>query len=207
MTVLRTYIFIDSYQAQLASFVGSTARGYLPIAQMAALYVEISPGIDINRITDKALKATRVKPAVQIVERAFGLLEVHHEEQGEVRQAGVAILEALNLREEERLKPRILTSQIIRAIEPYQAQLINRNRYGSMILSGQSLYILETEPAGYCAFAANEAEKAAEITLVEVRPYGAYGRLYISGKEAEIDSAAEAVVSTLNSLKGKEEWK
>lgn len=204
MTVLRTYIFIDSYQAQLASFVGSTARGYLPIAQMAALYVEISPGIDINRITDKALKATRVKPAVQIVERAFGLLEVHHEEQGEVRQAGVAILEALNLREEERLKPRILASQIIRAIEPYQAQLINRNRYGSMILSGQSLYILETEPAGYCAFAANEAEKAAEITLVEVRPYGAYGRLYISGKEAEIDSAAEAVASALNSLKGKE---
>ena len=49
-----------------------------------------------------------------------------------------------------------------------------------MILPGQSLFILETEPAGYVVFAANEAEKAAHVYLVNVTPYGAFGRLYMS---------------------------
>ena len=203
MVTLRTYVFLDSLQPQLSSFIGSTARGFLPVAGMASLFVEISPGIAINRVTDVALKATSVKPAVQVVERAFGLLEVHDEMQAEVRQAGKAILDFLKLTEEDRLKPKIISEETIRGIEPYHAQLINRNRNGSMIIPGESLYILETEPAGYCAFAANEAEKAANINLVEVRPFGAYGRLYLGGSESEIDSAAEAAIKAIQGLKGK----
>jgi len=206
MTVLRTYVFLDSLQPQLASYVGSTARGFLPVPYVASLFVEISPGISINRVTDIALKATSVQPAVQIVERAYGLLEVHHEDQGETRQAGHAILDHLGVKEEERLKPHIVSSQIIRSVEPYQCQLINRNRNGMMILPGQSLFILETEPAGYSIYAANEAEKAADINLVDVRPFGAFGRLYLAGTESEIDSATEAALSALESLPGKE-WK
>ena len=96
-----------------------------------------------------ALKArTRVVPALQIVERAYGLLEVHADDQGDVRDAGAAILRHLEVKEEDRLKPTVMTNQIIRAIEPYQAQLINRSSQGMMILPGQSLFILETEPAG-----------------------------------------------------------
>ena len=159
-TTLRTYTFLDALQPQLASFIGKTARGFLPLPGMASLFVEIAPGIAINRVTDVALKATQVVPAIQVVERAYGLLEVHDHDQGEVRNAGRAILEHLG-RESDRLKPKVLTNQIIRAIEPYQAQIINRNSQGMMILPGQSLFILETEPAGYVAFAANEAEKAA----------------------------------------------
>lgn len=202
---LRTYIFLDSLQPQLASFIGSTARGFLPVPYVASLFVEIAPGIAINRVTDVALKATKVVPAVQVVERAYGLLEVHHEEQGEVRQAGKAILSTLDLKEEDRMKPKLLSNQIIRAIEPYQAQLINRNRAGSMIIPGQSLYILEVEPAGYAAYAANEAEKAANIFLVEVRPYGAFGRMYLCGTESEIDSACAAATNALESLSGRAE--
>jgi hypothetical protein len=138
------------------------------------------------------------------VERAFGVLEVHHHDQGEVRQAGHAILNALDLQESDRLKPRMVSHQVIRAIEPYQAQLINRTRYGSMIIPGQSLYILETEPAGYSVFAANEAEKAARITLVDANPIGAFGRLYLGGPEAQIDAAAEAVEKALSSVTGQE---
>jgi hypothetical protein len=206
MTVLRTYVFLDSLQPQIASFIGSTARGFLPVPFVASLFVEISPGISINRVTDVALKATKVQPAVQIVERAYGLLEVHHEEQGETRQAGHAILDYLEIQEEDRLKPHIVSSQIIRSVEPYQCQLINRNRNGMMILPGQSLFILETEPAGYSIYAANEAEKAANINLVEVRPFGAFGRLYLAGSESEIDSATEAALSAIEGLAGKE-WK
>jgi ethanolamine utilization microcompartment shell protein EutS len=199
---LRTYIFLDNLQAQLASFVGTTSRGFLPLPGQASLFVEIAPGISINRLMDVALKATKVVPAVQVVERAYGLMEVHSDEQAETRQAGRAVLEYLGLDEEKRMRPKLLSHQIIRAIEPYQAQLINKIRYGQMILPGQSLYILEVEPAGYAAFAANEAEKAANIHLVQVDFFGAFGRLYLSGTESEIDSAAAAVEAALSSVTG-----
>jgi hypothetical protein len=203
-TTLRTYTFLDALQPQLASYIGKTARGFLPLPGMASLFVEIAPGIAINRVTDIALKATKVVPAIQVVERAYGLLEVHDPDQGEVRQAGRAILDHLGVSEDERLKPKILTNQIIRAIEPYQAQLINRNSQGMMILPGQSLFILECEPAGYVAFAANEAEKAANVSLVSVTPYGAFGRLYMSGTEAEIDSASQAAMAAIEGVSGKQ---
>ncbi|QED25955.1 BMC domain-containing protein [Microvenator marinus] len=204
MVTLRTYIFLDDLQPQLASYIGKTARGFLPVPHVASLFVEIAPGIAINQITDRALKATRVAPAVQVVERAFGLLEVHDHDQGNVLEAGAAILDFLGMQEEERYKPRVVSNQVIRSVEPYQSQIINRNSAGMMLLPGQSLFILETEPAAYAAFAANEAEKAANISLIDVRPYGAFGRLYLGGSEAEIDAAAEAAMSALESVKGVE---
>lgn len=200
---LRTYTFLDSLQPQLASFIGKTARGFLPVPGQASLFVEIAPGIAINRVTDVALKATKVQPALQVVERAYGLLEVHHQDQGEVLSAGRAILGHVEVKEEDRLKPKVVTNQIIRAVEPYQTQIINRASSGMMVLPGQSLFILETEPAGYVAFAANEAEKAARIYLINVTPYGAFGRLYLSGSESEIDSAAQAAIAALEALSGK----
>ncbi len=199
---LRTFIILDSLQPQLASFIGKTARGFLPLPNMASLFVEIAPGIAINRVTDVALKATTVAPAIQVVERAFGLLEVHDADQGAVRSAGKAILADLGLEEGQRMKPKIATNQVIRSIEPYQAQIINRDSNGMMILPGDSLFILETEPAGYAAYAANEAEKAANVKLIEVRPFGAFGRLWMAGSESEIDSAREAAMAALNNVDG-----
>jgi hypothetical protein len=202
---LRTYVFLDSLQPQLASFIGKTARGFLPLPGQASLWCEIAPGMAINRVTDVALKASKVAPAVQVVERAYGLLEVHHEDKGQVLDAGDAILNALELKEEQRLAPNMPTDTIIRGIEPYQAQIINKNSAGMMILPGQSLWILETDPAGYIVLAANEAEKAANVFLVNIQPYGAFGRLYLSGSEAEVDAAAEAARAALRSVKGKKQ--
>ena len=197
---LRGYVFLDSLQPQLAAFVGTTCRGFLPLAGQASLFVETAPGMIINRVTDVALKATRVAPAVQVVERAFGLLEVHHDDKGEVNSAGDAILDALNLSLSDGLKPRVVSDQIIRSVEPYQAQLINRNRQGMMLIPGQSLFILETEPAAWIVAAANEAEKAANVNLVNIRPFGAFGRLWMAGTESEIDSAREAAIAAIQAL-------
>ncbi len=199
---LRTYVFLDSLQPQLTSYIGKTSRGFLPLPEMASLWVEIAPGIAINRVTDVALKATTVAPAVQVVERAYGLLEVHEFDKGEVQSAGDAILEQLGCREEERMKPRVVSNQIIRAVEPYQTQIINRNSRGNMILPGQSLFILETQPAGYITLAANEAEKAADVFLIDIRPFGAFGRLYLAGSEAEIDSARDAAIAAIEGVTG-----
>ena len=123
-------------------------------------------------------------------------------ERGEVLSAGSHILDYLDLQEDERLKPKVATKEIIRAVEPYQAQIINRTSKGMMILPGQSLFILETQPAGYVVFAANEAEKAARVFLNDIRPFGAFGRLWMSGPEAEIDAAAEAAAAAIESITG-----
>jgi hypothetical protein len=151
---------------------------------------------------DVALKATAVTPAIMVVERAFGLLEIHHSDQGQVMLGGQAVLDHLGLKEEQRIKPRVVSDQVIRAIEPYHAQLINKVRYGDMILAGESLFILETEPAGYVAFGINEALKAAHVKLIDASLFGAYGRAYISGPEAQIDAAREAAQRAISGLKG-----
>jgi hypothetical protein len=200
---LRSYVFLDSLQPQMAAYVGTTARGFLPLAGDASLWVEISPGIEINRITDVALKATRVRPAVQVVERLYGLLEVHSPEQAEVRAAGAAILEALDVQAEERWKPKIYSSQIIRRVDAHQTQLINRNRYGMMLITDQTLYIMEVEPAAYAVLAANEAEKAADINIVEVRPFGSFGRVYLGGEERDIMAGYTAAVQAIEDITGR----
>jgi len=201
---LRGYSFLDSLQPQYAAYLGTTARGFLPLAQEASLMVEISPGIEINRLTDVALKATMVKPGMQIVERYFGLLEVHSPSQAETRAAGQAILDAVGLTEDDRIKPRVASSQIIRRIDDHQAQLINRMRYGNMLIPGQTLYVLEMEPASYAALAANEAEKAAEINILEVRSFGSLGRVYLGGEERDIDVGWRAAVAALEGISGRE---
>lgn len=200
---LRGYVFLDSLQPQLAAFTGTTCRGFLPLAGQASLWVETAPGMLINRVTDVALKATRSVPAVQVVERAFGLLEIHHDDKGEVLSAGDAILSFLNMDRNAYVRPRVVSNQIIRAVEPYHAQLVNRNRQGMMLIPGQSLFILETEPAAWIVAAANEAEKAANVNLVSVQPFGAFGRLWMGGTESEIDSAREAAIAAIEALAAK----
>jgi len=201
---LRAYVFLDSLQPQFASFLATVAQGFLPTEREASLFVEVSPGIEINRITDIALKSTRVTPGMQIIERLYGLLEIHSPSQADIRQAGLAILRALEVREEDRLKPRVLSSTIIRALDDHQTQLINRMRHGNMILAGQDLYILECEPAAYAALAANEAEKAAEINILEVRAFGSFGRVYLGGEHRDINVAAPAAAQAIEALSGRE---
>ncbi len=200
---LRTYVFLDNLQPQHAAYLGTVARGFLPLPGDASLWIEISPGIEINRITDIALKATRVRPGMQVVERLFGLLEVHHEVQAEVRAAGAAILDALGVVESDRIKPVVVSSQIIRHVDAHQVQLVNRMRYGHMLLAGQTLYVLEVEPAGYAALAANEAEKAAHINILDVRAFGSFGRVYLGGEERDIMAGYGAAVSAIEGVSGR----
>ncbi|HRX03232.1 MAG: hypothetical protein KDI07_05050 [Anaerolineae bacterium] len=201
---LRSYVFLDSLQPQHAAFLGTVARGFLPLPNDASLWIEISPGIEVNRVTDVALKATSVRPGMQIVERRYGLLEVHSSSQAETRAAGEAILEALDLHETDRMKPRVLSSQIIRNIDPHQVQLVNRMRHGHMLLAGQTMYVLEVEPAGYAALAANEAEKRAQINILEVTAFGAFGRVYLGGDEQDIMAGYGAAIAALEGVSGRD---
>jgi hypothetical protein len=201
---LRSYVFLDSMQPQFASFEATTAQGYLPVKGQSSLYVEVAPGMEIQRLLDVACKATAVMPGTLVVERAFGLMEVHHEDLGEVRQAGQAVLEAIGVKENQRIKPKVTTSTIIRNATDYHTMLINRSRRGNMLLGGQTLYILEVEPAAYITLAANEAEKASHVNLLELRGVGAFGRLFLGGDEADVVVAAEAAEAAIRAVTGVE---
>lgn len=202
MATLRSYTFLDSLQPQVAAHICTTCRGYFPVPGVASLFVEIAPGMAIHGLMDKALKATAAFPATLVVERAFGMLELHHEDQGEVKAAGAAILEALGNKIDDRIKPKVVSNTIIRNIQPMHAMIIDKLRMGAMIEPGMSLLIMECEPAAYITIAANEAEKAADIRVVDFTPFGAFGRLYLAGTEAEIDEAAKAAHAALEGITG-----
>ncbi len=203
MVDLRAYVILDSLQPQFASFQATISKGYLPKVGQASLFVEIAPGMAINHLTDIALKSTDVTPGMQIVERHYGMLEVHSDSQADVRQAGQAILDSLGVKERDRHKPRVVSNEIVRRIDDTQSMLINRMRHGNMILSGQTLFVLEVEPAAYAALAANEAEKAADINILEVRAVGSFGRVYIGGEEKDVVVAHDTAVQAIKSVTGK----
>ena len=200
---LRALTVIDALQPQLTGFLQTVCQGFMPREDEAALFIEIAPGIAINQLTDVALKSTSCRPGMQIVERAYGMLELHEADKGQVQAATDAILERMGAKQDDRLKPRVVSSQIITGIDGHQSQLINRMRHGDMIVAGQSLYILEVHPAAYAALAANEAEKAAEIHVLEVISFGAFGRLWLGGEEAEIHAAAAAAEAALAAVTGR----
>ncbi|WP_414529601.1 hypothetical protein [Nodularia chucula] len=200
---LRSFVFLDNLQPQHAAYMGTVSQGFLPLPGDTSLWIEISPGIEINRITDIALKSASVRPGVQIVERLYGLLEIHSSSQGETRAAGQAILAALGVEKEDGLKPRVVSNQIIRNIDAYQTQLINRTRRGQLILAGETLYVLEVQPAAYAALAANEAEKAAAINILEVQAVGSFGRLYLGGAEQDILAGAEGALKAIENVAGR----
>ncbi|MYJ14509.1 MAG: BMC domain-containing protein [Acidimicrobiia bacterium] len=200
---LRTYSFIDRLQPQCAAHIAATCQGDVPVAGMAELFVEMSPGNEIFHVADVALKAANVRPALQIIEREFGLLELHSESQAEVRAAGAAILSDLDLQESSRLAPTIASTQFITNVHPYQAQLLNKFRKGALLIAGESLFVLEVAPAAYAGLAANEAEKAANVKVVEIRAVGRFGRTFLSGSESEVATARDAAVRALASLEGR----
>lgn len=203
MIKLRTYVYIDSLQPQLAEYMATVSQGFLPIPGDACLWVEVSPGMAVHRLTDIALKATRVHLAQQVVERAYGSMVIHQRDQSDVREAGRILLSHMQTDQNQRERPRVAWHEIIRGMTPDHTVLINRqDRRGSMILPGQSMFILETEPAGYVVYAANQAEKAANITLIDVRAVGAFGRLTFAGREGDVDEAAAAAIAAIENPSG-----
>ncbi|WP_197375727.1 BMC domain-containing protein [Mycolicibacterium baixiangningiae] len=196
MAELRSFIFIDRLQPQTMSYLGTWIKGALPRANMAAQIIEVAPGLDIEGITDVALKHAEVKAGILVVERQFGYLEFHGET-GAVKAAADAALESLGQALDSAVRPTILASRIISSIDHQHAFLINRNKIGSMVLAGESLFVLEVAPASYAILATNEAEKAADIKVVDFRMIGATGRVYLSGSEADIRQAAEAAQDAL----------
>jgi hypothetical protein len=199
---LRAYCYLDRMQPQFAAFVGTITQGDLPIEGMASLYVEMAPGNWVFRVVDIAVKATEAKPGAQIVEREFGMFEIHSLSQADVLQAGQVVLDMLGLKTNDRVKPTIASMQVITNVNPYQAQLLNRFSRGMMLVPGQTMLVMEVAPAAYINLAANEAEKAAEVNLMHISSVGRFGRLWMSGTEADILAARDAAVTAIESVEG-----
>ncbi|NMC46616.1 MAG: hypothetical protein GYA52_07245 [Chloroflexi bacterium] len=199
---LRCYCLLDRMQAQYAAFIGTVTQGDLPTEGMASLYIEMAPGNEVFRTVDIAVKATEAKPGAQIVEREFGMFEVHSMNQAAVIEAGQVVLDRLGLKKEDRVKPQIASVQVITRVDSYQAQLLNRFRRGSMLVPGETMLVLECAPAAYINYACNEAEKRANIKIVHVSSVGRFGRMWLSGTESEIVTARDAAMKALENLEG-----
>lgn len=204
---LRVHLLIEDLQPQFAAYLGTPtrARGYPPYAGQHALFVEVAPGLAIERVTSLALHGgAAIEPGILFVERQFGVLEVHGSSRADVIGAGEAILAGVGATGDDQLSPTLLYHDIIEDVTDQHAVIINRNRQASMILPGQSLLVIELTPALFAAVAANEAEKAAPaVTLVDVSMIGAAGRVYIAGEPADLEVAREAIGAALESIGGR----
>lgn len=200
---LRTFCHLDRMQPQFAAFIGTITQGDPPVEGMSSLYVEMSPGNWVFKVVDKVVKGTDVRPGSQIVERQYGMFEVHSMSQADVLRAGEIVLEELGVGLEERIRPTVASEQVITNVNPYQAQLLNRMNRGTMLVAGQTLLVLEVEPAAYITLAANEAEKASPVSLNHFSAVGVYGRLWMSGTESDIAAAREAALNAIESTTGR----
>jgi ethanolamine utilization microcompartment shell protein EutL len=199
---LRTYILIDSMQPQYAALTGKLLRGDVPVEGMAEIFMELAPASDVYEVLDAALKTTDVRPGLLRVEREFGTIEIHGFFQEAVQVAGREALARFSLSESDRIKPEAVLVKMVTNVDAYEAQLVNQTSYGSLLLKGQTLCVVEVAPAAYVMLAANEAEKAANITLVNYTPSGRYGRLLIAGTESEVKVGRDAAIQAVNSLDG-----
>lgn len=200
---LRVYCYLDRTQPQYASFVGTITQGDLMIEGMASLYIEVAPGNEVFSMVDIAVKATEARPGAQIVEREFGMFEIHSQSQEAVLQAGAMVLQRLGLEATDRIKPQVASVQLITNVDPYQAQLLNRFRRGSMLVAGETMLVLEVAPAAYINLAANEAEKRANVKLLHISSVGRFGRMWMSGTEAEMMTAKTAAIAAMESMEGR----
>jgi len=199
---LRVYCYIDRMQPQYAGFRGTVTQGDLPTEGMASLFLEMAPGNEVFRLLDIAVKATEARPGSQVVERVFGMFEIHSHSQEAVKRAGGVVLQHAGLKEKQRVKPKVASLQIITNVDPYQAQLLNRFRRASMLVPGETLFVMEVAPAAYINIAANEAEKRANIKLIHLVSVGRFGRMWMSGTEAEMNTARDAAVAVIESMEG-----
>lgn len=200
---LRTYVMVDSMQPQFAAFTGKRTLGMIPVEGDAQLYIEISPAAEIYQVMDVALKTTDVQPGYLNMGREYGFLEIHSNHQEAVKFTGQKALESIGLVEKDRLKPEVRSSNMTTGIHPHEAQLINARNAGGLVLAHQTFCVIEVVPAAYIVLAANEAEKAAGITLNHYTSSGAYGRLMISGSESAVRQSRDAAISAVESLEGR----
>jgi ethanolamine utilization microcompartment shell protein EutL len=200
---LRTYVLIDTMQPQYAALTGKMLQGDVPVEGMAEIFMEVAPASDVYELLDAALKTTEVRPGLLRVEREYGSLEIHGFFQEAVQVAGQEALARFGLTETDRIKPEVVSAKMTTGIDPYEAQLVNQRSYGGLLLAGQTLCVIEVAPAAYVPLAANEAEKAANITLVNYAPSGRYGRLLIAGTESDVRVGRDAAVQAVNSLSGR----
>jgi ethanolamine utilization microcompartment shell protein EutL len=200
---LRALLQIDRLLPQFAAYTGATVQGSIPLSGDTILVGEMGPGNEVFRVVDVALKAADVQAVSQIVEREFGFFILRSPINAEVTAAREAVLDHLGMTLTDRRRPQVESSQIITSVEPFQAQLLNKWRSGSLLVPGESLGIVECSPAAYIAAAANDAEKVASIKIVEVRTVGRFGRLFISGSESDVSAALTAAVETIEAFEGR----
>jgi hypothetical protein len=199
---LRVLAHVDRMGPQYAAYWGLMAQGSLPRVGESQLLVEVSPSNAVFPLTDVAMKRSAVRSAGTLVERDFGLVELHAETPATVLAAADAILEALAMDWADRMAPTVVSTQRLPNIGPDHSQLFNKVRRGAWTLPGDTLFVLEVSPAAWVYVVANEVEKGVDIELVRAAGTGLYGRLIVAGTEATAEHAERVALGAIAAMGG-----
>ncbi len=197
---LRALVHIDRMGKQYAAYWALMAQGSLPMPDMSQLLVEVTPSSLVFPIADAAFKACAVQSAGTLVERDFGLVELHAQRTDTVLEARDAVLRSLGLSVGDRLVPELVSSQRISALNAYHSHLFNKVRRGAWTLPGDTLYVAEVAPAAYVYLIANEIEKATGMELVRVAGTGLFGRLLVAGTDAQAELAEQVTQQVIRQV-------
>jgi hypothetical protein len=200
-TTLRAFAHVDRMGPQYAAYWGLMSQGALPVAGNSQLLLELAPSNAVFAMTDVAMKAVAVHSSGTLIERDFGLLELHAPTPDPVAEAGRVVLAALGLRMTDRMAPELVSSQRLTGITADHSQLFNKVRRGAWTLPGDALFLLEVTPAAYVYLIANEVEKATEAELVRVAGTGLYGRLIVAGSEAVVAEAERVALAVIEDVR------
>ena len=198
---LRVLAHVDRMGPQYAAYWGLMAQGSLPRVGDSQLLVEVSPSNAVFPLTDAAMKRTAVHSAGTLVERDFGLMELHAATPDTVLEAADAVLAALGMRWADRMAPTVVSTQLLPNIAPDHSQLFNKIRRGAWTLPGDTLFVLEVSPAAWVYLVANELEKGVDIELVRVAGTGLYGRLIVAGTESAAQMAESVALGVIESVR------
>ena len=185
---------------QYAAYWALMAQGSLPLPQMSQLLVEVTPSSLVFPIGDAAFKSSAVQSAGTLIERDFGLVELHAHRTDTVLEARDAVLRRLGMEVADRELPQLISKQRISALDPFHSHLFNKVRRGAWTLPGDTLAIVEVAPAAYAYLIANEIEKATGMELVRVAGTGLFGRVIVAGTEAQAEVAeriTDQVIATV----------
>ncbi len=81
---------------------------------------------------------------------------------------------------------------------------VTSSDFGSMLVPGEALLVVEVSPAGYSVYAGNEAEKAAQIKIIQITSIGPAGRILVSGDMSQVEGARQAVMNAIASISGRQ---
>lgn len=194
MAELNSFIKIDRLQPKTAKYLSKLSLGSEVPANCSVALLHITSVPDAEKALDILLTSANVTPNVCVFDGRGGWLGIHAVLADELHIAIEQVMNELNLSFSTTKQAKPPSHQLISKITKEHADIIGKRCKGHKITAGDSLMIVDVIPAVHTLVAVNEAEKNADIEVVDYKITGSSGRLYLSGCDTNVRCALGIVV-------------